>query len=213
MGMWEDHLLPRSLNVILGAKGVRGHREDAVAGLQGSVVEIGFGSGLNVPLYPAKITTVYAVEPSSVGRKLGAGRIRASSIPVEYVGLDGQELQMADESVDAALSTFTLCTIPDVARALGELFRVLRPGGQVHFLEHGLAADPDTANRQHRFNRLQQRVAGGCNLDRPIDRLVGEAGFEISVLKNDWLKGPKVLKPWNYLYKGVGTKPMRAGRQ
>lgn len=209
MGLWENQVLPRVINVMLGTKAVRGHREDAVVGLRGSVVEIGFGSGLNVPYYPSEIATVYAVDPSTVGRKLAAKRVEALPIPVEYVGLDGQDLPLGDEAVDAALSTFTLCTIPDVGRALSELYRVLRPGGQFHFLEHGLSSDPVVANKQHRFNRLQQRIGGGCNLDRPIDRLVVAAGFEISALKKDWLKGPKALKPWNYLYNGVATKPMR----
>jgi ubiquinone/menaquinone biosynthesis C-methylase UbiE len=209
MGLWENQVLPRVINVMLGTKAVRGHREDAVVGLRGSVVEIGFGSGLNVPYYPSEIATVYAVDPSTVGRKLAAKRVEALSVPVEYVGLDGQDLPLGDESVDAALSTFTLCTIPDVGRALSELYRVLRPGGQFHFLEHGLSSDPVVANKQHRFNRLQQRIGGGCNLDRPIDRLVVAAGFEISALKKDWLKAPKALKPWNYLYNGVATKPMR----
>jgi ubiquinone/menaquinone biosynthesis C-methylase UbiE len=162
---------------------------------------------LNVPYYPSEIATVYAVDPSTVGRKLAAKRVEALSIPVEYVGLDGQDLPLGDGSVDAALSTFTLCTIPDVGRALSELYRVLCPGGQFHFLEHGLSSDPVVANKQHRFNRFQQRIGGGCNLDRPIDRLVVAAGFEISALKKDWLKGPKALKPWNYLYNGVATKP------
>jgi len=86
---------------------------------------------------------------------------------------------------------------------------VLRPGGQLHFLEHGLAADPTIANKQHRFNRFQQRVGGGCNLDRPIERLVAQAGFDLIDLENDWLRGPKFLRPWNYLYKGVATKPVQ----
>lgn len=208
MGLWENHVLPRVINVMLGTKEVRGHREDAVVGLRGSVVEIGFGSGLNVACYPSEIDMVYAVDPSSVGRKLATKRVQALSTPVQYVGLDGQELPLGDESVDAALSTFTLCTIPDVGQALSELYRVLRPGGPIHFLEHGLSPDPAVARRQHRFNRLQQRIGGGCNLDRPIDRLVVEAGFEISSLKNGWLSGPKALKPWNYLYNGVATKPV-----
>jgi ubiquinone/menaquinone biosynthesis C-methylase UbiE len=209
VGLWENQVLPRVINVMLGTKEVRRYREEAVAGLHGSVVEIGFGSGLNVPYYPVEVVTVCAVDPSSVGRKLAAKRVNALSIPVEYVGLDGQELPLGDESVDAALSTFTLCTIPDVGRALSELYRVLRPGGRIHFLEHGLSSDPAVANKQHRFNRFQQRFAGGCHLDRPIDSLVVEAGFEVSALKNNWLSGPKALKPWSYLYNGVAAKPTR----
>jgi ubiquinone/menaquinone biosynthesis C-methylase UbiE len=207
MSLWEVHLLPRCLNVMLGTKDIRRHRADTVAGLHGDVVEIGFGSGLNVSLYRAGITTVYAVDPSLVGRKLAAKRVAASSVPIEYVGLDGQELPLADESVDSALSTFTLCTIPDVDRALGELYRVLSPGGEIHFLEHGLARDPLVADRQHRLNRHQRRFVGGCNIDRPIDQLIDAAGFEITSMENDWLRGPKGLRPWGYLYRGVGRKP------
>ncbi len=207
MGLWENHLLPRVIDVLLGTREVRRHREDVLTGLGGSVVEIGFGSGLNVPLYPVEVSSVFAVEPSSTGRKLGAKRIYRSPVSVRYVGLDGQELQLDDESVDAALSTFTLCTIPDCSQALDELIRVLRPGGQIHFLEHGLADDPDVAAKQQRFNGWQQRFAGGCNLNRPIDRLVGQAGFEMIELRNEWMNGPRTMKPWNYLYKGTAIKP------
>lgn len=207
MGLWEERLLPRVINVMCGTKETGRHRKEVVVGLQGSVVEIGFGSGLNVPFYPADVTKVYAVDPSELGRRLSRKRVSVSPTAVEYVGLDGQHIPLGDASVDAALSTFTLCTIPDVGMALRELYRVVRPGGTVHFLEHGLAPDADVARKQLRFNRFQQRVAGGCNLNRPIDRLVREAGFEISVMKNDWIKGPKVLKAWSYLYEGVAIKP------
>jgi ubiquinone/menaquinone biosynthesis C-methylase UbiE len=208
MGLWESQLLPRFINLTCGTKELRRHRQAAMAGLQGSVIEIGFGSGLNVPLYPAGITMVHAVDPSSVGRQLAQARVRASGVPVEYADLDGQDLSLADASVDAALSTFTLCTIPDPGRALNELYRVLRPGGRLHFLEHGLADDPTIAHRQHRLNRIQQRVAGGCNLNRPIDRLIVDAGFEISTQQNGWLNGPNWLRPWSYLYQGAAGKPL-----
>jgi len=111
-----------------------------------------------------------------------------------------------DQSVDAGLSTFTLCTIPDVSRALSEVHRVLRPGGTFHFLEHGLCPEPGVARRQHRFNGIQQRLAGGCHLDRPIDALIGEAGFEFVELDHDQMPGPKFMLPWGYLYEGVARK-------
>ena len=207
MGFYEDQVLPRVIDVMLGSKRMGKLRRRALEGLRGTVVEIGFGSGTNVPYYPSEIERVYAVDPAMVGRKLAAKRLAASSVPVEFIGLDGTALPLDDASVDNALSTWTLCTIPDVDAALQELRRVVRPGGQFVFLEHGLSSDPKIARRQHRFNGIQQRVAGGCNLNRPIDRLVREAGFEISVMKNDWIKGPKVLKAWSYLYKGVAIKP------
>jgi ubiquinone/menaquinone biosynthesis C-methylase UbiE len=194
---------------MLGTKEVRGHRQRVMPGLRGAVVEIGFGSGLNVPLYASEVEIVYAVDPSAVGRKLATKRIDASAVPIEFVGLDGEDLPLGDESVDTALSTFTLCTIPDVMRALKELARVLRPSGRFHFLEHGLCPEPTVARWQHRLNGLQQRLAAGCNLDRPIDRLVSGAGFEIQELRNDWFKGPRLAKPWSYLYEGVAMKPAR----
>jgi ubiquinone/menaquinone biosynthesis C-methylase UbiE len=171
------------------------------------VLEIGFGSGLNLPEYPATVERVLAVDPSGVGRTLAAKRIAASPIPVEFVGLDGQDIPLGDASVDAALSTFTLCTIPDPTRALAEVRRVIRPNGRLHFLEHGLCPDPDVARWQHRCNGMQQRVAGGCNLDRAVDRLVDDAGFEIEALANGFLDGPKPMRPWGYLYEGRARRP------
>lgn len=206
MGFWDDQVVPRFTDKMLGSSGVMKLRRGAVDSLAGTVVEIGFGSGLNVPLYPSGVTHVYAVEPSMVGRSLSRSRVEASRAPVEFVGLDGAHLPLDDESVDAALSTFTLCTIPDVTRALSEVRRVLRPGGTFHFLEHGLSPDPGVARKQHRFNGIQQRLAGGCHLDRPIDALVREAGLEVTDLQNDHMPGPQFMRPWGYLYEGVATK-------
>src|SRR5689334_20011409 len=192
---------------MLGNREVRKLRRKAVAGLQGTVVEIGFGSGLNVPLYPPDVEKVYAIEPSTVARELAAERVAASSVPVEFAGLDGQKLPLASESADAALSTFTLCTIPEIDLALMELYRVLRPGGELHFLEHGLSDDPGVAKWQHRFNGVQQLVCGGCNLDRPIDRLLVDAGFEVDEVEHEFMPGPRAARPWGYLYEGRATKP------
>jgi len=206
MPFWTDQVVPRMTDKMLGTRDVMKHRHLAVDGLHGDVVEIGFGSGLNVPLYPPAVKAVYAVDPSDVGRRLSAGRVAASPVPVEFVGLNGEELPLDDSSVDAALSTFTLCTIPDAARAVREVHRVLRAGGTFHFLEHGLCPDPGVARWQHRLNGVQQRVAGGCTLDRPIEGLVRDAGFDITHLHHDQLAGPAFMRPWAYLYEGVATK-------
>jgi ubiquinone/menaquinone biosynthesis C-methylase UbiE len=203
---YTDQVVPRLTDKMLGTRAVTKLRRRAVDGLRGEVVEIGFGSGLNVPLYPPDVTTVYAVDPSAVARELSAGRVAASPVKVEFVGLDGASLPLEDASVDAALSTFTLCTIPDVVGALNEVRRVLRPGGTFHFLEHGLCPEPEVARKQRRFNGIQQRLAGGCHLDRPIDALIGEAGFELAELDNDQMPGPKFMLPWGYLYEGVATR-------
>src|SRR5581483_2646258 len=207
MGVWNDQLLPRLTDKLLGNAEVRKLRRKAVDGLRGTVVEIGFGSGLNVPLYPPEVEKVYAVEPSTVARRLAAERVAASPVPVDLVGLDGRHLPLESESLDAALTTFTLCTIPDVDLALLELYRVLKPGGHVHFLEHGLADDPAVAKWQHRFNGVQKLMCGGCNLDRPIDRLLADAGFEVTSLDHEYMRGPRAARPWGYLYEGRATKP------
>src|SRR3954469_24709409 len=136
MGLYGDHVLPRIIDVACGMKVTDPLRERACAGLAGDVVEIGFGSGLNVPFYPAAVTQVAAVEPADVGWKLAGKRLRATSVPVRRAGLDGAALPFADDSFDAALSTWTMCTIPDVDAALRELRRVLKPGGKLHFVEH-----------------------------------------------------------------------------
>jgi ubiquinone/menaquinone biosynthesis C-methylase UbiE len=129
MGFYGEQIVPRIINAACGTKVVEPLRRQVCGGLAGEVVEIGFGSGLNVPFYPAAVTRVTAVEPSDVGWKLAAERVKASTVPVQRSGLDGQSLPFADESYDAALSTWTLCTIPDVDAALREVRRVLKPGG------------------------------------------------------------------------------------
>lgn len=207
MGIWSDQVVPRATDLLLGTDEVRRLRGEAVAGLDGNVVEIGFGSGLNLPLYPPAVRKVLVVEPAAVARRLAAERIRSAAAPVEIVGTDAQELALETSSVDGALSTFTLCTIPDPARALRELLRVLKPGGRLHFLEHGLSPVAAIARWQRRLTPLQQRMAAGCHLDRPIGELVGEVGFSLQELRNDELGGPRPLRPFGYLYLGVATKP------
>jgi SAM-dependent methyltransferase len=207
MGFWTDHVVPRITDAALDNRDIRQHRERVVAGLRGTVLEIGFGSGLNVPVYPPEVERVLAVEPSMLGRKRGEERIAASPVEIEFVGLDGQSIPLPDDSVDAALTTFTLCTIPDVDAALAEVRRVLKPGGELHFLEHGLSPEPGVARWQHRLDGFEQRIAGGCHLIRPTDRLLRDAGFEIRELTEDEMAGPKLMAPWAHLYQGVATAP------
>ncbi len=142
MSFYREQVLPRLVDRACGTSGLRRWRAEVTEGLTGRVIEIGFGSGLNVDHYPPDVELIFAVEPAAVARRLSNKRIARSVVPVTHIGLDGQAIPLDDDTCDSALSTFTLCTIPDVQRALAELRRVMRPKARFHFLEHGLAPDP-----------------------------------------------------------------------
>jgi ubiquinone/menaquinone biosynthesis C-methylase UbiE len=203
MAFYRDQVLPRFINVAVGGRDFARIRQRVAAPLTGEVLEVGFGSGLNVPHYPATVSHVQAVDPATVGRKLAAKRVAASPVPVEYVGMDGQNLPLDPASVDHVLVTWTLCTIPDASRALCEIRRVLRPGGELHFVEHGRSPDTDVALWQDRLTPLQRRVFGGCHLNRPINALVADAGFEVRRIDNYYMRGPKAF---GYMFEGVAAK-------
>ena len=205
MRWWDEQVVPRMADVSLRGHEVGAWREEACAPLAGSVLELGFGSGLNVRWYPSTVTRLDAVEPSDVGWSLSQRRRERAQVPVGRVGLDGQALAAADASYDAVLSTFTLCTIPDPALALAEVRRVLRPGGVFCFLEHGLAPTDGVRRWQRRLEPVQRRVAGGCHLTRDVPALVRSAGFEVAVTRTGYLAdAPAVGRPWAWLTAGTG---------
>lgn len=202
MGFYEDRVLPRIIDVALGTKATDKLRARVCAGLDGDVLEVGFGSGRNVPHYPDGVTRVRAVDPATVGMRLAEKRIAARGLPVEPIGLDGEHLPLDDGSVDRVLVTWTLCTIPDVAGALDEMRRVLRPGGTLHFVEHGHAPDEKVARWQSRLDPMQGRLFGGCHLTRRIDDLIAGAGFDLTRLSRFYGAGPKFVSSF---YEGVAT--------
>ncbi|HEY2880074.1 class I SAM-dependent methyltransferase [Nocardioides sp.] len=182
MGIYADQVLPRMVNTLCGMKTAKPLRRRVCADLHGDVVEIGFGSGHNVPFYPSSVTSVAAVEPADLGWKLAGKRLAAATVPVQRTGLDGQSLPLRDDSYDCVLSTWTMCTIPDVHAALREVRRVLKPGGTLHFLEHGLAPDESVRRWQHRLEPTQKRLFGGCHLTREITDLIRDAGFTVTAV-------------------------------
>ncbi|GAB3788845.1 class I SAM-dependent methyltransferase [Nocardioides ungokensis] len=205
-GIWTAQVVPRLTDLSLGTDEVGRLRDRACAGLRGRVLEIGFGSGLNLPHQPQEVTAVDAVEPSEVAWARSADRRSAVEVPVRRVGLDGQRLEAPDATYDAALATFTLCTIPDVGAALAEVRRVLRPGAALHFLEHGLAPDPGVARWQHRLDPLQQRLVGGCHLARDVPALLGAAGLEVTGLSQEYVPGPRIGRPWTHVFIGSAVR-------
>ncbi len=203
MGWYADQVVPRLINIALGSERFEVIRKRVTTGLEGDVVEIGFGSGLNVPHYPPAVRSVKAIDPSAVGQKLARDRVAGTAIPIEFVGLDGARLPMPDASADHVLTTWTLCTIPAVDDALAEVKRVLRPGGSLHFIEHGRSPDDKVARAQDRLTPINRRLVGGCHLNRPIRDLLDRSGLEVTTIDNYYLKGPKAV---GYMYEGVAEK-------
>ena len=204
MGFYQQRVLPRLLNVFMNTKAIREQRTQCLEHVNGNVLEIGFGSGLNLPFYPSTVTKVVGVDPSHTAAALARKRIAASPFKVEFVGLSAEKIPVPDATFDSVVTTFTLCTIPDVANALREMRRALKPGGRLYFVEHGKSDDPGVQRWQQRLNGFQQKVFGGCHLDRRISQLIADAGFEIERVDNSYLKGAP--KFGGYLYCGVAKR-------
>ena len=203
MPFYRDHIVPRLVGFACGSSSLAGIRARTAAGLDGQLLEIGFGSGTNVPHYPAEVTRVLAVEPSATAWKMAAARISAAPMPIEQVGLDGQSIPLEDASCDTALCTFSLCTIPDPEAALAEVRRVLRPGGRFHILEHGLAPDARVAAFQRRFDPIERRIADGCHLSRDPLALLQSGGFTLDDVEQKYGAGPKA---WFYLTRASAVR-------
>lgn len=203
MGVWERRVLPHLIDWGMDTGSMRKERTRALGGVSGNVLEVGFGSGLNLPHYPEGVRSLTAVEPSARAVSLAKARIDEAPFPVEVIELDGAEIPCADESFDTVVSTFTLCTIPDVAGALSQMFRVLAPGGRFVFLEHGRSPDRGVHLVQRVANPVQKTLFGGCHLTRDIPSLVEAAGFAVGSLDRYYGKG---LEPMVYFFRGEAYK-------
>ncbi len=205
MSWWEERVVPRLVDRALKGREIGELRGEVCAGLSGEVLELGFGSGLNLRHLPSAVTRLDAVEPSDRGWALSERRRSLHDLTVSRVGLDGQQLDVADSSYDHVLCTFTLCTIPDPALALREVRRVLRPGGTFAYLEHGLAPTARMARWQHRLDPIERRIAAGCHLTRDVPALVEASGLEHHPIREQYLPGPPT--PLTYGYLGSAIAP------
>jgi len=198
MGLYERYVLPRAINLACSSRPSKKQREKVVPLAEGEVLEIGMGSGLNLPYYDTdKVQKVWGLEPSEGMRKLARNRIRDSTIDLEMIDLPGEEIPLDAHSVDTVLVTYTLCTIPDAHRALRGMHRVLRPGGKLLFCEHGIAPDAGVRKWQNRINPIWGRFAGGCNINRDIPRILESSGFRVVDDERMYIPGIRALS-YNY---------------
>lgn len=204
MGLYRDHVLPRLQDKLMNTKVTRATRERVCSRLRGDVVEIGFGTGLNARYYPGEVSKILAIEPSRVCMRIAEPRIAESSTHVELAGLTGERLDLPSEEFDAVLSTWTLCTIPDMDAALAEVRRVLKPGGSFHFVEHGHSPDAGVARWQRRIEPVSKPLFGGCHLTRRIPESIEQAGFVLDDLDTYYAKGDP--KPFGYTFEGRAIK-------
>ena len=193
MGFYERRVVPHIINCACGTKPIRYQRKKVVPLAEGTVLEIGIGTGLNLPYYDgAKVTRVIGLDPSEASWRLAGERAKDLPFPVEFIGLPGEQIPLDDKSVDTVLCTFSLCTIPDPVKALEGMRRVLKPGGKLIFCEHGAAPD------DNRINPVWKTLFGGCNLNREMPSLIEEGGFHIAGLETMYLPSIPRFAGFNY---------------
>jgi len=200
---YERHLLPYMIDIACGLRPIREQREKVVPLARGQILEVGIGTGLNLRHYdPRKVTKLVGLDPALAMHRLAKKRMRKAGLAVELIGLSAERIPYADASFDTVVLTYTLCSIPDAVAALREMRRVLKPGAQLVFCEHGLAPDESVRRWQRRLNPLWSRLGGGCQLDRDVPALLAAAGFRSSDLESAYLPGPR---PLAYNYWGTAT--------
>jgi ubiquinone/menaquinone biosynthesis C-methylase UbiE len=201
MGLYAKYVLPRIIDVAMRNEETTRLRAAWIPLARGEVLEVGIGSGLNLPFYSADVQRVYGVDPSIELQQMARGRVVAAPVEVEFLSQSAEEqLPLADASIDTVVTTWTLCSIPNAPKALQEMKRVLKASGRLIFLEHGRAADSGVADWQERITPLWKNITGGCHLNRKLDDLITTAGFRITELKTFYVRGPR---PMTYTYQGV----------
>ncbi|MEL6777022.1 MAG: class I SAM-dependent methyltransferase [Cyanobacteria bacterium J06597_16] len=203
MGVYSELIFPRLLELTMSSGAMTNYRKALLQGVSGEVLEIGFGTGLNLPHYPGSVTSLTTIDPNGGMGAIAQKRIDASPIPVTTRQLSGENLPMADASFDNVVCTWTLCSIPDANKALREAYRVLKPGGKFFFIEHGLSCEENIQTWQNRVTPVQKIIADGCHLNRKIDRLVAEV---FDGVEAEEFYEPSLPKIGGYFYQGVAMK-------
>lgn len=199
MGLYERHVLPHFLNCACGTSPIMKQREKVVPKAQGVVLEIGIGTGLNLPFYDAaRVERLIGLDPSERAWELAAPRAQALAFPLEFIGTSGEEIPLESNSIDTIVMTYSLCTIPDPQLALEGMRRVLKPGGQMLFCEHGIAPDVSVQRWQDRLDGLWGKIAGGCHLNRDIPQLLTAGGFQTVELDTMYVPGTPRFAAYNY---------------
>ena len=199
MGLYSRFVLPRLIDLAMKDEAAAARRSAVVPKAAGSVLEIGIGSGLNLPFYSAAVTRLQGVDPSAPLLSMARKKLHRITFPVELVCESAAQLRIDTRSIDTVVTTWTLCSVPDPSQVLREMRRVLKPQGRLLFIEHGFSPDAEVHAWQRRLNPIWRRVGGGCNLDRRIDELIRSAGFRIAELQTGYLPGPR---PMTYTYEG-----------
>jgi ubiquinone/menaquinone biosynthesis C-methylase UbiE len=203
MGLYSRVVFPRLLDLSMSSESMSGYRQQLLAGVSGNVLEIGFGTGLNLPHYPKAVSALTTVEPNEGMSAIAQTRIDASPIKIITTSLNGEDLSLPNNSFDNIVCTWTLCSIPNVKKALSEAYRVLKPGGKFFFIEHGLSSEPNIQTWQNRLTPIQRIIADGCHINRKIDELVADVFDQVTVEEFYADDLPKVM---GYFYQGTATK-------
>jgi ubiquinone/menaquinone biosynthesis C-methylase UbiE len=199
MGIYADWIVPRLCHLSMRSKRLLPYRQRVVAAAEGQVLEVGIGSGLNLPFYGANVSRVLGLEPSPELIAMAERAARQVSLPTILLEGSAEQIPLENRSVDSIVMTWVGCSIPDIGSALQEMRRVLRPGGRLLFVEHGRSPEPGVERWQDRLTPIWQRLSGGCHLNRKIDDLLRSAGFRIERLETGYLRGPKIM---TFMYEG-----------
>ncbi|MEM9508208.1 MAG: class I SAM-dependent methyltransferase [Cyanobacteria bacterium P01_E01_bin.35] len=203
MGFYSNFIVPHCINLTMSGSNLKVYRQQLLADVSGEILEIGFGTGLNLPCYPKSVSKITTVEPNPGMKKLARSRMEQSQITVDYKVLNGESLPLEDCSFDSIVCTWTLCSIPQVERAIAEIYRLLKPGGKFLFIEHGLSQEARIQVWQNRLTPLQKIIADGCHLNRKIDDLVRQQFSQVTIQE---FYAPKLPKVIGYMYQGIAIK-------